>query len=102
VSQDVDVARSICQFLEGHGVSCWMAPRDVPPGALYADAIIRGIHDTKAVVLVLSGSAVASSHVGKEIERASSKRKPIIAFRVDAAGLSPARNGEENPGMSTG
>ena len=45
---------------------------------------------SKAVVLVLSGSAVASSHVGREIERAASKHKPIIAFRIDVAPLSPA------------
>lgn len=89
-SMDADVAGSICQFLESHGVSCWMAPRDVAPGALYADAIIRGINNAKAVVLVLSGSAVGSAHVGKEIERASSKKKRIIAFRVDAAALNPA------------
>jgi TolB-like protein/Flp pilus assembly protein TadD len=89
-SQDADVAHSICQFLESRGLLCWMAPRDVPPGALYADAIIRGINEARTVVLVLSASAVASSHVGKEIERASSKRKPVIAFRIDAAALSPA------------
>jgi TolB-like protein len=39
---------------------------------------------------VMSGSAVASPHVGKEIERGSSKRKPIIAFRIDAAPLNHA------------
>ena len=39
---------------------------------------------------MLSANAVASTHVGKEVERASSKRKPIIAFRADAAPLNPA------------
>jgi TolB-like protein/Tfp pilus assembly protein PilF len=33
---------------------------------------------------------VASSHVGKEVERASSKHKQIIALRIDAAPLTPA------------
>jgi TolB-like protein len=67
-----------------------MAPRDVKPGAQYADAIVRAINDAQAVVLVLSGSAVTSSHVGREVERAASKHKPIIAFRIDAAPLVPA------------
>ena len=40
-------------------------------------------------VLVLSERAVASSHVGKEIERASSKGRPIVAVRTDAAPLTP-------------
>jgi hypothetical protein len=82
-SQDVAVANSIVESLEKHGIKCWIAPRDVRPGAQYADAIVRAINDAKAVVLVMSGSAVGSSHVGKEIERGSSKRKPIISFRVD-------------------
>jgi hypothetical protein len=47
-----------------------MASRDVKPGTVYADAIVRAINEAKALVLVLSGSAVASSHVGREVERA--------------------------------
>src|SRR5271169_2726237 len=89
-SQDAGIANSIVEHLEGQGLKCWMAPRDVKPGAQYADAIVRAINEAKAVVLVMSGSAVGSPHVGKEIERGSSKRKPIIAFRIDAAPLNHA------------
>jgi TolB-like protein len=89
-SQDSAVANSIVENLEQHGLKCWIAPRDVKPGAQYADAIVRAINDAKSVVLVMSVSAVASPHVGKEIERGSSKRKPIIAFRIDAAPLNHA------------
>ncbi len=89
-SHDAEVAKSICEYLESHGVPCWMAPRDVSAGALYADAIVRAINEAQALVVVLSQSAVASSHVGKEVERASSKKKKIIAFRVDPAPLTPA------------
>jgi TolB-like protein len=89
-SQDAAVANSRVENLEQHGCKCWIAPRDVKPGAQYADAIVRAINEAKAVVLVMSGSAVVSPHVGKEIERGSSKRKPIIAFRIDAAPLNHA------------
>src|SRR3979409_308519 len=89
-SQDAAVARALVEALERHGVGCWIAPRDVKAGALYADAIARAISGAKAFVLVLSKSAIASSHVGKEIERASSKRRPIIAVRIGAAPLTPA------------
>jgi TIR domain len=87
-SPDAAVANQICQFLESHGVACWMAPRDVKPGAAYADAIVRAINEASALVLVLSGSAMASEHVSREVERAASKHKQIVAFRVDAAALS--------------
>jgi TolB-like protein/tetratricopeptide (TPR) repeat protein len=89
-SADAVVANQVCEYLESHGVPCWMAPRDVKPGAQYADAIVRAINDAKALVLVLSQSAVASLHVGKEVERASSKRKQVIALKIDAAVLTPA------------
>jgi TIR domain len=88
-SQDAAVAISIVEHLEGLGIECWIAPRDVKPGAQYADAIVRAINEAKAVVLVMSGSAVGSSHVAREVERAASKNKPIIPFRIDNATLNP-------------
>ena len=89
-SQDAAVAGALVGALERHGVGCWIAPRDVKAGALYADAIVRAIGNAKAFVLVLSESAIASSHVSREVERASSKRRPIIALRIDTAPLTPA------------
>jgi TolB-like protein/Flp pilus assembly protein TadD len=88
-SHDTESAHKVCAALEAAGSPCWMAPRDVKAGAQYADAIVRAINEARAVVLVLSGSAVASSHVAREVERAASKRKPIIPFRLDAAALNP-------------
>jgi adenylate cyclase len=89
-SSDVAVAKKVCSALETAGFPCWMAPRDVVPGMLYADGIVRAINESTILVLTLSESAVASAHVGKELERASSKRHPIIALRIDAAPLTPA------------
>ena len=89
-SQDVAIADAIVVTLEKNGIKCWIAPRDVTPGALYADGIIRAINEAKVLVLVLSGSSIASKHVGKEVERASSKGRPIIALKVDSAPLTTA------------
>jgi TolB-like protein/Tfp pilus assembly protein PilF len=89
-SQDVALADGIVAILERNGLKCWIAPRDVQPGAQYADGIIRAINGAKVMVLVLSKHAVQSSHVGKEIERASAKKRPLIALRTDATPLTPA------------
>ncbi len=89
-SQDTAVANAIVDILEGNGLRCWIAPRDVTPGSHYADGIMSAISGAKALVLVLSGSALTSKHVGKEVERASSKGRPIIAIHTDAAPLTPA------------
>jgi TolB-like protein/Flp pilus assembly protein TadD len=88
-SPDAKIANEVCDYLETRGVSCWMAPRDVKPGAVYADAIVRAINQANALVLVLSGASMASAHVGREVERAASKHKQIVAFRTDATPLSP-------------
>jgi adenylate cyclase len=87
-SQDVAVANTLIAALETHGIKCWIAPRDVRPGTVYADAIVGAINESKALVLVLSANAMPSAHVGREVERAASKRKQLIAFRIDAAPLS--------------
>jgi adenylate cyclase len=88
-SQDTEIANTVCRELENRGIRCWIAPRDVAPGALYADAIVRAINEANVLLIVLSQSAVASSHVGREVERAASKHKQIIALRIDTAPLSP-------------
>jgi TolB-like protein/tetratricopeptide (TPR) repeat protein len=89
-SHDAEVAQSACSALEAAGFPCWMAPRDVVPGTLYADGIVRAINESQILVLILSADAIASAHVGKELERAASKRHPIIVLRTDAAPLTPA------------
>jgi TolB-like protein/Flp pilus assembly protein TadD len=89
-SDDTAVANAVVASLERQGIKCWIAPRDVAPGALYADEIIRAINSSKVLLLVLSKSAAGSPHVGKEIERATSKRRPIITLRTDAVPLTTA------------
>jgi hypothetical protein len=86
-SQDAAVANAVVENLEQHGIKCWIAPRDVTPGSRYADEIVGVISDTKVCVLVFSEHAVASAHVGREIERAASKQRRIIVLRTDAAPL---------------
>ena len=89
-SSDKAPAERICALLEAAGISVWLAPRDVPAGANYADAIVRAINACRTLVVILSEHSVSSAHVGKEIERASSKRRPIVAVRVDDGALTPA------------
>lgn len=89
-SRDAEVAERLCRDLEVGGITVWMAPRDVPAGANYADAIVRALNGCRTLVVVLSAHSVHSAHVGKEIERASSKRRPILAVRLDEVALTPA------------
>lgn len=56
-------------------------------GRRYADAIVRAIDGAKVLVLVLSHNSASSDHVLREVERASSKRHPVISLRIDLAPL---------------
>jgi TolB-like protein/Tfp pilus assembly protein PilF len=89
-SHDAMVAQKVCSTLEAAGSLCWIAPRNVVPGTLYAEGIVRAIDESTILVLILSEQAVASPHVGKELERSTSRRHPIIALRLDSAPLTPA------------
>jgi TolB-like protein len=86
-SHDAACAEAIVAGLERQGLKCWIAPRDVTPGASYAGQIIHAIDAAQASVLILSKYAAASPHVLREVERAASKRHPIISLRVDQAPL---------------
>jgi len=86
-SQDAVVANAVVDALERSGVACWIAPRDVTPGTFYADEIVHAIDAAKASVLILSENAAASQHVLREVERAASKRHPVVSLRIDQAAL---------------
>jgi len=47
-SQDAAVAAALVETLERKGIPCWIAPRDVKAGTLYADAIVRAISRAKS------------------------------------------------------
>jgi TolB-like protein len=88
-SQDASTAQKVCSALEAAGILCWIAPRDVLAGESYAAAIVNAINSCRMMVLVLSQSAMDSPHVLREVERASSKNRPVLAFRTDTAPLTP-------------
>jgi len=75
-SQDAAVAQRVCAALEAAGLPCWIAPRDVRAGESYAAAIVQAINSCWMLILVLSKGAIESSHVLREVERASSKKRP--------------------------
>ncbi len=81
-SADRDVAFRIVDYLEGQGIRCWVAPRDVGPGVEYGEAIIGAIGEARALVLVLSDQSNESQFVRKEVERAVSKTKPVLPVRI--------------------
>jgi TolB-like protein/Tfp pilus assembly protein PilF len=91
-SPDKNAADAIVAALERRGIQCWIAPRDVTPGLFYADAIVQAINSTQLLIVVLSVNSIGSQHVLREVERASAKRHPVVALRLD---ISPLPTGLE-------
>lgn len=87
-SKDFDVASKICKRLEQEKHSCFFAPRDIRSGYEYAEEIINGIDGSEVVLLLMSREANQSPHVLREIERAVSKKKPIIVYKLEEVALS--------------
>jgi TIR domain-containing protein len=81
-SEDSSVAQTLCGLIEERGVQCWIAPRDVPPGAHFAEEVISAIEKTQATVVLLSEHSNLSTYVRNEVERAVSKGKPVLPVRI--------------------
>jgi TIR domain-containing protein len=80
---DAPAAELIVQALEKRGVTCWVAPRDVPPGGSYAEAILNAIESASCFVLIYSQHSNVSSHVLREVERALKFELNIVPVRFD-------------------
>jgi formylglycine-generating enzyme required for sulfatase activity len=87
-SKDKTIADAACACLESRGIRCWVAPRDIMPGADWSASIIDGISGAKAMVLILSSHSNVSKQVLREIERAANRSIPILPFRIEDIELS--------------
>lgn len=83
-SKDADWALKICSSLENEaGVRCWIAPRNITGGKLYAEEIVDAIENTQVFVFVFSRNSNVSNHVVSEVNHAFNANKPIIPFCID-------------------
>ena len=82
-SEDRSVAEQVRAALEGKGIRCWIAPRDIRPGQTYAQAIVTGIKNARAMVVIFSTAANESDNVVAEVDRAFQREIPIIPFRLE-------------------
>ncbi len=77
-SEDGSIAGELAANLQQLGISCWIAPRDIPPGADWAESIMQGIEKADAFLILATGSSLSSSQVRRETEKASNLDLPVI------------------------
>ncbi|MEP6547184.1 MAG: toll/interleukin-1 receptor domain-containing protein [Gammaproteobacteria bacterium] len=80
---DRDCALELVARLEGEGIRCWIAPRDIAPSADWAAEIMDAISVARTMILVFSASSNQSPQVRREVERAVHKQLSILPFRIE-------------------
>jgi TIR domain len=91
-TEDRRLADAARRALEENGLRCWYAPRDVPLGIDYEEAIVDGIRGSRLVLLLLSTHSNRSPHVRREIQNAYADETvvPVLPVRVEEVALNKA------------
>lgn len=82
-SEDGPAVQRIVDYLEREGITCWIAGRDIPPRAVYAEAITEGVKNASACGVIVSRAANASDAIKRELELASRHKRPFIPIRIE-------------------
>jgi hypothetical protein len=82
-SKDMAAGEAVCTALEGRGLRCWIAPRDIIPGIGWGQVDRQAIGQSRIMVLVFSENANTSPQIEREVERAVNKGIPIIPLRIE-------------------
>jgi hypothetical protein len=91
-SVDIAQATTVRTVLEKNGLSCWMAPRDIPGGSNYTKEIPIAIRNCKVFVIILSENAQSSHWVLKELDSAVNCGKVILPFMLEDCTLNDEFN----------
>lgn len=78
-------ADAACATLEAAGIRCWIAPRDIAPGAEWGEAIVEAIDHCSVMVLIFSSNANELRQVRREVERAVNAGDTIMPVRIEPA-----------------
>ncbi len=86
-TKDAELAQYLCSLLEGRGVTCWIAPRDIHGAVDWGGAIVAGLKAAKVFALLLSEASMASPEVPKEVTLANKFGLKILPIRIENVAL---------------
>ena len=86
-TKDTETAYALLNVLEGYGLKCWIAPRNIPQGAMWAEEIDKAIQGARVFVVIVSSHSMESKQVPKEVALAVTACEGIFPFRIDDSGL---------------
>jgi hypothetical protein len=89
--RDKPIADAVCANLEGDGIRCWIAPRDIAPGLDWPTAISNAISTSRVMVLIFSANSNSSNDVSRELILAANNNLIIIPFKIDNIAPEPGK-----------
>ena len=81
-TKDAEAANLVYSYLEGSGISCWIATQNIEGGDSFAADIVDAISDCSAFVMISSENSDDSPHVSSELTLAFGQKKKIIPLRL--------------------
>jgi hypothetical protein len=88
-AEDKPAADQVCAALEVEGIKCWIAPRDVRAGAVWAEAITEAIDTSTVMVILISSNTINSQQqVIREIELADTRNTALLPLVIESVTLS--------------
>ncbi len=88
--KDQAFALEVYERMTAAGLPVWIDQRSIRPGMSYAEAIVRALDESTAVVLLFTAAANESREIHKEIQLASDRRLPILPVRMEDVIYDPA------------
>lgn len=84
-SESVNIVMAMAHALESDGIRCWYAPRNLDTnsaGKDFDDEIVEAIHNSAAMVVVLSEEALKSKWVKREVSQAEKSNIFVIPYVI--------------------
>lgn len=82
-NRDKAAADATCAALEAARIRCWIAPRDILPGADWGGSIIDAIDHCRIMVLIFSANANGSPQIRNEVVHAVQRGVTVIPVRIE-------------------
>lgn len=79
-SSGKEIAMKLCDHLENGGLTCWIAPRNIQYGQVYAGIISGAIKNSEFVLCIYTENTNHSENVKRELELANANRISILPF----------------------
>ncbi len=87
-SKDQQTANAVLNGLEGAGIRCWIASRNLQKGKTWGGSIVRSIRSTDVFLLILTANSNQSGQVLNEVTQAVNLQKSIVCYKAENIALS--------------